>query len=926
MKKMFLAALAVVALSLFGVKATGADTTEIDPSLPHDSLLSIGTHYEELGTKAENEALFKEASKYYTLGMEAFKAAGDWGGMAKMQLKMSTIYDRMFRMESSVAAIDRAEEYARRSGDGKILFNVLVRKKKVSRELNSYSNYLSASTSIDSLSNATDDPSIRRDAIDDMAETAEEAGDLEKAIAIYEGLLAWQDSLPQTMERDVVITSVLDKLAYLNLDNGNYDKALTAALRNVGMKKSGDTKSVLGLALTFHRLSSIYAAMQNTLMAVSYADSILDVAAATEQPFYRAYMHLLGGVSFKQTDSLDRAVDCYNRALEYPGLEVSVHGLIGNVYHRLGSKEKALEHFLRYAELMQERNGENSLEYASALRHVANMKAYNGDLDGGCEAYMKSINISHDNLRERLRFLPSGMRESLLGDLTESLSKMTPFGISSGHTSDEFALKAYEGLLLTKGMLLASDQSTASLIQKHGSASDKADYAMMQQLRHRIQALRGNPEWTDSVTALSHRLLTIDNRLAANCTRYGDVGAFASTTYSDIVGALQQDETLVDFTDYELYDGSRQYAAFIIRNDMEYPLLVPVCRQDQIDSLIAANGGFISRLYEYEAAESLRQLCLDPILKYATPDKRLYIVPSGRLHSISFAAIPLADSQLAGERYKMSRLSSARRLLEPSSMPDDRTALLYGGITYNMDDDEMALASLPIDNDMAAAFIPRSPSVHSDTLPYLPYTLREVNVIATLLADSVKSVTPLTGKRATEASFFSLSGNAPAILHMATHGFYFDPDDRTKAKGLAGVTDPMRLSGLVMSGGNAEWTGQPLPPTTLGGLLTAADIARCDLSATSLVCLSACNTARGSAATSEGLYGLQRAFKKAGAGTLVMSLWEASELSTTMFMDSFYKNLVSNGFSRHRAFTAARAEVRKRFPEPYYWAGFIMVD
>ncbi|MCM1521281.1 MAG: CHAT domain-containing protein [Muribaculaceae bacterium] len=926
MKKIIAAITATIAITLAVTPASGNAGDITQTATDTDSLAATALSLEEQATEADNSARFEDAYALYNRSLDLYKTIGDWASAARALLKIATVEDRLFRMESSVSTLNAAEQAARISGDEARLFEILVREKKTARTLNRYSDYLRASTSIDSLAGNSSDIAIRREAIADLAETAEEAGDLDKAIRIYNGLLEWQDSMPQSQQRDVVITSVLDKLAYLNLDNGDFEKSLEAARRNVKMKKSGDTKSPIGLALTYHRLSSTYAAMKDTAMAVNYADSILHVASETEQPFYKAYMNLLGGVSFKQTDSLERSVECYTRAMEYPGLEISAHGLIGNVYHRLGGKEKALEHFQKYAELNLARYGERSVEYASALRHVANMKAFNGDLEGGCEAYMNSIAISHDNLRERLRFIPSGMRESLLRDLTESLSLMTPFGISSGHINDNFTTKAYEGLLLTKGLLLASDQSTAGLIQAHGSPDDKADYAEIQRLKNRIEVMQGNPELADSVPSLYHRLLTIDNRLASKCTRYGDIGAFASTTYKDISNALGDKDLLVDFTDYEMNDGGKQYAAFIIRKGMEAPMLIPVCRQAQIDSLLEANDSFISRLYEDEAGESLRALCFDPITTHANEGGRLYIVPSGSLYSISFAAIPLDANTIAGEKYSISRLSSARCLLDSTKISDRRSAMLYGGITYNMDDNELALASIPVDDYMAAAFVPRSPAVHSDTLPYLPYTLTEVKAIAALLSDSVSTVTPLTGKKATEASFISLSGHSPAILHIATHGFYFDPDDHEKAKGLSGITDPMNLSGLVMSGGNAEWTGQQLPPTTLGGLLTAADIARCDLSGTSLVCLSACNTARGSSATSEGLYGLQRAFKKAGAGTLVMSLWEASELSTSIFMNSFYKNLVSNGFKRHAAFRAARAEVRRQFPEPYYWAGFVMVD
>lgn len=107
----------------------------------------------------------------------------------------------------------------------------------------------------------------------------------------------------------------------------------------------------------------------------------------------------------------------------------------------------------------------------------------------------------------------------------------------------------------------------------------------------------------------------------------------------------------------------------------------------------------------------------------------------------------------------------------------------------------------------------------------------------------------------------------------------------------------MSLSGLIMSGGNAAWCGKELPKGTLDGVLTANNIARLDLSNTGMVVLSACQSGQGNA-TAEGLYGLQRAFKKAGVSTMVMTLWNVSDKVATEFMIKFYETLVENGWEK----------------------------
>lgn len=93
----------------------------------------------------------------------------------------------------------------------------------------------------------------------------------------------------------------------------------------------------------------------------------------------------------------------------------------------------------------------------------------------------------------------------------------------------------------------------------------------------------------------------------------------------------------------------------------------------------------------------------------------------------------------------------------------------------------------------------------------------------------------------------------------------------------------------------------------LGGILTANDIARLDLSNTDMVVLSACKSGQGKP-TSEGLYGLQRAFKKAGVGTLVMSLWNVDDKVTSEFMTAFYEQLVqkANAWNKRKAFEKPR--------------------
>lgn len=187
-----------------------------------------------------------------------------------------------------------------------------------------------------------------------------------------------------------------------------------------------------------------------------------------------------------------------------------------------------------------------------------------------------------------------------------------------------------------------------------------------------------------------------------------------------------------------------------------------------------------------------------------------------------------------------------------------------------------------------------------------------------------------------EESFKALSGKKTPIIHLATHGFFLK-NEEAKIKPfyqLMGVEqdrprpdNSLRRSGLAFAGAQKAWDGEETPKGIDDGIMLAQEIASMDLNGADLVVLSACETGLGEI-NSEGVFGLQRAFKKAGVQTLVMSLWKVHDGATALFMQTFYDSLLE-GKSKRESFAVAQHTLREHKTygaDPYYWAGFIMLD
>ncbi len=483
---------------------------------------------------------------------------------------------------------------------------------------------------------------------------------------------------------------------------------------------------------------------------------------------------------------------------------------------------------------------------------------------------------------------------------------------------------AYDLSLSMKGAMLQSDIDFRDRVY----ATQNNDLIGRYEHLNSLEQTRRETAEEDESELLAEEIYYKERELIHDLSIY-DSGK-SKKTWREVQSALPYNGVAIEFVNYIVSEESVEYAALLLRKGWDAPKMVSLFEKSELDKLTAAG---IAKTYSGHVGKQIAGLIWGQLEEFIDEGDNVYFSPSGVLHHLAIESLPTEDNRLMSERYNLYRLSSTKQLCYDHPAPQYDKVVLYGGLTYDLDEDTMVAESRAYTSarDMYAMRGFEADSLYRDGWRALPGTKREVENISTALARADIQNSVFEGQAGNEESFRTLSGQQNRIIHIATHGFFLPLEEAREKDYFSSMNDnvpeadnSMRRSGLMLAGGNRAWRGESVPDGVEDGVLTSQEIVSLDLRGADLVVLSACETGLGEV-TGEGVFGLQRAFKKAGAQTLVMSLWRVSDAATEVMMSEFYTNLLA-GKSKRESFLAAQAAVRSKFSEPYYWAAFIMLD
>ena len=764
----------------------------------------------------------------------------------------------------------------------------------------------------------------------------------------------------------------LNNLASYNYYLGNCSEAIGLCTEALRIERNVLGESHPDYATTLNNLAEYNASVGNYAEAIRLATEALDIRAktlGTNHPDFAMSLNNLANY-FSDAGYYAEAVKLGTKALntieksygkDHPNYATSLNNLAFYNYNS-GNYSEAMRLGLETLKIRENLLGMQHPDYATCLADLAAYSFKYGSTDavGYCveatEALAGIVRRTFADLTARER--------NLFWEQYKAWFEGTIHGIAYDMPSDSLAENGYNGALMAKGLLLHSEMELSTLLKESGDEEVANIYNDLKNLRLQINKLYEMPvaERPLDADSLERAAQGLERQLVQRSKVYGDYTANLVIDWEQVRQRLGSGEMAVEFVSFPLRNDSVMYAAYCLRKDMPSPKMVPLFEERQLTSI---DKGL------YLSSNALYNLIWKPLEDEMAGVTTVYFAPSGELYNLPVENLPVDGSTYNSDLRSYRRLSSTRQLALRRDGVEVARAAVYGGLKY--DTDTVTLANDSRKYRMAEP-VQWSSRVVADSFNLrggvneLPATKIEAEEIDKALETARIDTKLYTDTIGTEASFKALSGSGVNALHIATHGFYWTEREATQLDGLAflGTDMPtvvqedkaLTRSGLLLAGANTALKGLPLPDGIEDGVLTAKEIAGMDLRLVDLVALSACQTGLGEI-TGDGVFGLQRGFKKAGANTLLMSLWKVDDTATQLLMTQFYKNLLS-GMGKYEALAAAQKYLRelevevkitpgktnyqklkdkrdgkqeevkyktvRKYAHPKYWAAFVLLD
>ena len=705
------------------------------------------------------------------------------------------------------------------------------------------------------------------------------------------------------------IARTLSSLSYVMEEYGDNEKAADLAIRSFNMYykcKGLDTPLDLVDAALRHLTPRMQIQLIDTLHLELFMSDPMVVPLLTTKasahiglnqfPEAAYYLDLASSTLLKFKDS-----SYYRIGNRYDMTESQIIFGKGVLCYKNNDLKEAIQYFKKYRNIIDP-------DHKDPLLWLNTLYAITKDSANFIQETSKTLNYIRDGIREHFIFLGNHEREIYMRDKIESTINEVESYAYLWPNNPRARSCAFNAVLLEKGLALSSGSRISNLIKNSG-----IDQSALNKLKVQFELANNQ----DARSAIQMKIDLEEQRLQKKL----DVSSMMSEfmlDYEMVKKSIDSSSVVVEFIKYcsnykdRIDDSDYHIGALILTKDCEYPYFMDLCSETKLQEIKKKGTNL------YSDVKDLYSLIWAPIMKYIQKYDKVYFSPVGILYALNIEYV----AEKENSNISFIRISSSRELVMGKKTPTEKNnAYFYGGLCYD--------CKIGDELNETRQFNPLNTIVNDTitrgTLAYLAGSLIEVSKIYESLLKTNCNAKLFTGDKGSERSFKMLSNNYVPILHLSTHGFSYGHNS------IKDYDEPMRKCGLLMSGCQNAWNGGDAFPGD-DGILLGEEISNIILKDNDIVVLSACDTGLG-ISNSEGVWGLQRAFKKAGARSILMSLWKVNDIATSLFMEHFYKSYM-NGALKQDALKDARefvkdykdSEGNKPFESPYYWASWIFLD
>ena len=582
--------------------------------------------------------------------------------------------------------------------------------------------------------------------------------------------------------------------------------------------------------------------------------------------------------------------------LEYNPIIYDCLGDLSEYCYQLNDMEDGRRLLKKYLYQIDATYDDSDIDYAVA--HAMEFKYLESDKDW--EKLSDKVAEASFTLRTQITNNFTGMTSAQREYFIEQFKPLLRYSnrLMEFHPSDGLATACFENNMFLKGLLLRSETSVVNAIAAMSNKELTHKYNRFVEASQELVSRQyvSGPGNYYAKKKLESEITTLEIEIANASRDFRRENETTNISVSTLKKSLGKDEIAM-----QIVEGDNTVYALLMdeSGEVEYH---PIATKDRLAQLTRTPGTI------YVDTEAVDEL-FGSIIPFIE-GKNVYLTTSGIFNQIAFNSL-LADKDghiisdwakihIVGSPIDIPTIKSA----EPINLTA-QTSILWGGIDYGSTD------SIPIEVTDTRGIL------RGDMLGNLRYSLSEVNKISGLLCRGGGKAIVVSGSGATEKSFTSRNHKRDYILHVSTHGFFHDSGS---------FTNPMQNSGLLFANSQKYWVNNNLVPSINeeDGILRADEIAKLDLTGCRLVVLSACQTGLGEY-NSEGVYGLQRAFKLSGAQSVLMSLWSIDDKATNELMMEFYKGLLI-GKEPDEALVSAQRILRNKGYSPDKWAAFVLLN